>query len=164
VKRRYPLESLRLAKQRDKDASSVATRSAAELRQRAEQIAERARAERARDAHELNLSLAAEDARIDAGTARAADLARGESHRSEAEEHLRSRAAAERRAERLLGEARHSENEALDALSRARGAERAVEEHRARFAAVEFKESERRDEEDAGDSWNGARRGKSPRR
>jgi hypothetical protein len=164
VKRRYPLESLRLAKERDKEASGLATRSAAELRKRAEEVAERARAAHLRDAHELNLTLAAEDVRVDGGAARAADLARGESHRALAEERLRSRAAAERRAEGLLAEALRSENEAQDALSRARGAERAVEEHRERFAAAESKGQERRDEEDAGDAWNGVRRGKGPRR
>lgn len=166
MKRRYPLESLRLAKQRDREANAVAALSAADRRRTAEEAALRARAGRQRAAEELGAHLALEGARIDAGVARAGDLARGEHYREDAEQRLRWEEASEQRAEEQAVALSRTEDVARDALSRARGAERAVDEHLARFLATESRESERREEEEAGDSWSASRprAGKKPDR
>jgi hypothetical protein len=155
-----------LAKQRDKEASAVAALSAAEQRRVAEEAALGARAGRLRAAEKLRAQLAGEGARVDAGGARAGDLVRAEHYREEAEQRLRSDQASEQRAEAQAAAARRTEDGTRDALSRARGAERAVDEHRARFLATESKESERREDEDAGDAWSASRlrAGKSPAR
>ena len=159
MKRRTPLESLHAAKQRDKEASAARLLKSVRSRRGAEEIADHARAERMRDSEALRTLVVAEEARAESGVARAGDLAFGEQHRRGAEERLRARAEEERVAEERARALRVAEEAAMDALSRARGAERAVAIHRARLDDGASKDAERRDEEEAHDVWTAARSG-----
>ena len=157
MKRKYPLESLRLARQREKEASERALASATEKRIVAEGTALRARADRERVGEELRARLSTEAVRADAGAARAGDLARAGQYQAEAERRVRSHELVETASEELAVLASLAENGARSELGRARGAERAVEEHRVRFEIAARKGAERRDEAEAEDTFNAAR-------
>jgi hypothetical protein len=157
LKRKYPLESLRLVRQREKEASEASLAAAIEKRKVAEGAALRARTDRERAGEELRVRLSMEAVRVDGGEARAGDLARTAAYQSEAERRVRSHELVEAAGKELAVLANVAESGAREELGRARGAERAVEEHRLRFEAVEREGAERRDEAEAEDTWNAAR-------